>query len=1157
MAMIDIPLTMEALFACEGGWADGAEDGRSIPRSLVWSIRNRGRVDLDYMSFQCGASKDQILEQLVRYDMIYQNPEGWDGDPYSNWELASEYLSGNLYAKLEKCEKAIRVFDLEQTDFMKVTVGDRVAHKTFGEGTVCEINLSPESMSARVPSTIRVRFAHNGERLFRLPHAFMEGHLRLLRKTENPFARNIEAIKRRIPKCISIDQIHVQLGSPWLDTDLIDAFIRELFGTTYVKRYQPSELLTAHESITGAWTIPNKSRYGPNDVKTTVTYGTKRLNALHLIEKLKNNSEIIVYDYSYDGKRQTVNRGDTIAAIEKANKIEEEFEAFLRSTPEIRYRVEQAYYRKYGSIIQREFNGDIFEFPGMNPSITLFPYQRKAFARCVLSPNTLLAHDVGAGKTFVMIAAAMELRRMGISKRNLFVVPNSIVGQWADFFLLLYPAADILVVGPKDFTPKKRNATLARIRDEDHDAILIAYSCFDRLMMSRNTALEQANEKLAEVREALKQRDLHNIPALRNLEKRLKAKVDRLIMQKNDPNTVYFDDLGINTLFIDEIHNYKRITVDSRATQHAYGISRKGSAKNDAMLEKIRYVQQTNGGRGIIAATGTPITNSITDLYAIQLMLQSGELALADIHSFDDWLGAFTRREENFELDVDTSNFRNANRYNFHNIPELAAMFSSVADFYTVSQEDLPSFDGYEEVIIPMTVGMIAFNHAVSKRADAIHHCRVKKEDDNFLKLVIQSMQACLDLRLVNPNARFTQQSKVYYCARNVARIYNETKEDALAQLVFCDLSTPKKGFNLYDELKRLLVTEFRIPAEEIAFVHDAATDAARSKLFARTKRGEVRVLIGSTKKLGTGTNVQDKLVAVHHLDVPWSPADMNQREGRILRNGNTCKKIHIYRYIVQNSFDAYSYQLLQTKQRVISDILKGCIADRDSRDVDSLLSYAEIKSICIGREELKRRFEAENQLSRYRILQKKADEAVAALKEEIARLEKEIPAWHETAARLKNDADSLNPEEMKGDGKEFRTQLNELVLERCRPGDYGEEETLYACYHGFDLVRPRVVSETEPCLLLKRKGQYTVSLKPAKDSALDPVARINNTIRSLPQRHQKAEETIEILNDRVAQCRQEIKSKPNYEEEIRRCIERIEYYERILQNSKNGSSGQ
>ncbi len=1135
MAVYTIPTTFEEILEMTGG----ADTAGSVGDALVLSKRNRGKVDLDYMESITGKSKDEILRELISHNAVYQNPEFWDGSPYSNWETADEYLSGNLHSKRNKIREYIAGCISEQIDNMKVSAGDTVTHRNYGEGEVIGFDASHK--------TIGVRFKSVGFKLFQYPGAFLENYLSIDFESSHIFDRNISAIDAVIPDSLSIGDINVRLGSPWLDPKFIDKFITWLFGPSYSCYLHPEKSATVHDSISGSWKIPKKSRYGVRDVNSTEIYGTPRMTALHILETLLNNAEILIYDYDKNNKA-TLNRDETVAAKRKADELESKFEEFVHLSSQTEYEVEQMYLNAFGSVRQRRFCGSIFDFPGMNPEVTLYEHQREAFSRCVLSPNTLLAHDVGAGKTYVMIAAAMELRRMGISQKNLFVVPNNILGQWAEFFSFIYPSSKVLIIGPDEFKPSKKNASLEKVRDGDYDAVLMAYSCFDRLSLSKNTLLEEAEEEFRVIQQAIKDNP-QSVPGLNRLKTSVQKKIDRLIKEKNNPDTVYFDDLGINTLFIDEIHNYKNITVSSRSARRFGGAGKKGSAKNDAMLEKIHYVQKTNGGRGVIAATGTPVTNSITDLYALQLMLQSGELSLANINSFDEWIGAFAVREDSFELDVDTSKFRTASRYSFRNVPELASLFSSVADFFTVNEENLPSFDGYEEVVVPATAGMIAFNHAVSKRVDSIHKGTVERDKDNLLKVTIDCIKACVDLRLVNSNALFTPNCKIFYCARKIAEIYRETAAEKLTQLVFCDISTPKPGFNAYSELKRIL-TELGIPEDKIAFVHDATTDSARSKLFDDTRKGRIRILIGSTRKLGTGTNVQDKLVAIHHLDVPWTPADMNQREGRILRAGNTCEKVHIYRYITKDSFDAYSYQLLERKQKFISEILQGCVTEREGKDVDMLLTYAEIKSICIGDENLKKRFEAANELTRCRILKRKAAESRANMLAELEKLNDEIPRLDREVNLLKKDSGYASSQVFEGE-KALREKVNGLIAAAAILGEYGEEELIYPLYHGFDIIRPSTVTEDDPYLIVAREGRYKVGLKASHENNIDPASRINNTLKALPTRLSNKAETLEKYRLRREQCKAELGKNDSYDEQIRHYDELVRYYDRLLEEAE------
>ena len=1135
MAVVDVPSTFEDVFSFEVN--NDAE--RSVADALVLSVRNKGRLDLEYMSSITSKSKDKILEILVDKDAAYQNPEAWDESDYSNWELKSDYLSGNLIVKRQKIMKAITDYNARHIAEIGISSGDTVMHRTYGEGTIVSLHSSND--------VIEVHFENFGFKYFLFPDAFTDRTLLINKVFLHRFDRNLKAIEPLIPKIIDISNITVRLGTPWITTDIIDEFIEHLLGWPCSYNPVPAKYRTIHDdTISGLWKIPEKSRFGARSITANNKYGTEHMNALHIIEHLLNNAAVTVNTTDPITQRSVLNKAETIEAREKARIIEQEFSDFINSSPHIQFRISQLYCEKFGAIVAPKYNGSIFDFPGLNPDVELLDHQRSAVARCILSPNTLLAHDVGAGKTYVMCVAAMEMKRMGISEHNLIVVPNSIVGQWTDYFHYLYEDAKILTVGPKDFTSSRKQSTLRKMRDGDYDAIIIAYSCFDRLNISNSTAQDEIAAEIKRIDKYIKNNKSRSVPGLNRMRERLQKKQDRLMNERRDSNSVHFDDLNINTLFIDEVHNYKNISINSQSSRLTYGVSNKGSAKNDSMLEKIHYVQKMNGGRGVIAASGTPITNSITDLYAIQTMLQSGELVLSGIHSFDEWIGAFARREDSLELDVDTSTFRTTTRYHFNNVPELALLLSSVADFHTVSEHNLPSNDGYEEIIVPQTDAMVAFNKSISERVEAIHDGRVRREKDNLLKVTIDSMKACLDLRLVDPCASFSTTSKVYYCAENVLRMYIKYASDKLAQLVFCDMSTPKDSFNIYSELKRILVL-FGIPSEEIAFVHDATTDAAKSKLFAQTREGKIRVLIGSTKKLGTGTNVQNKLVAIHHLDVPWTPADMTQREGRILRTGNTCEKVHIFRYVVQNSFDAYSYQLLQQKQTFISEILQGCAVERDGKDIDMMLSYAEIKSICIGNENLKKRFEAANKLTRYRILRKKYEESHLSIRNELENLNKEIPEWTKRVSYLKKDAAISENQSFEGE-KELHDKLNKMILSTVIPGEYGSKRTIYYRYHGFDIVRPAEVSEEDPCLFIRRNGTYTVSLKALqKNGNIDPVSRINNTIRFLARTYSNACNTLESLVSRRNLCLKELENDNIYDEQIKKYEAIVRHFDEIL----------
>lgn len=826
------------------------------------------------------------------------------------------------------------------------------------------------------------------------------------------FADNIKAIEKVLPPTVATKDIYVTLGSPWVPADIIDDFIEYLLGDWRKYRYSindEEDFHTKHDELTGTWEIPFKNRYNHN-VKVTRTYGTDRINALHILERTLNMKSVAVTDEvicntNSSGKKRVINRSETILAIEKQNKMIKAFQKWIWDDERRKERLEMIFENNFSCVRRRIFDGSFLRFPDMSPATKLYPYQKDAVARILFTPNTLLAHDVGAGKTYVMIAAAMEMRRMGLSDKNMFVVPNNIVGQWKSIFYAMYPNANLLCVESKSFTPSKREGVLERIRDESFDGIIIAYSCFEQIPLSKEyyrNRLVDEQEKIAE----LVGKKNKATSRLKKKQEAVSKALSELSVAMNDLYSgVYFDDLGITRLFVDEAHNFKNVPIETKADK-VLGISASGSKKCQDMMDKVRMIQKKNDGAGVIFATGTPITNSITDAFIMQQYLQSGELALLDLQSFDAWIGMFAERKTEFEIDVDTSSYRLATRFSkFHNLLELTSLLSSIADFHQVdTSTDIPQIDGYTDALVSKTNEFVDYLKGISQRAEDVRKGYVSRKDDNMLKITTDGRKAALDLRLVDPSAMFTYQSKVARCVENVADIYFRTMADKSAQIIFCDTSTPKTGFNIYDEVKDMLLSK-GIPSDKIAFIHDARNETQRSTMLAEVRNGDIRILLGSTFKLGLGVNIQDKLIALHHIDVPWRPADMTQREGRILRRGNTNSKVQIFRYITEGSFDAYSWQLLETKQRFITGLLSGSLTERSGKDIeDTVLDYAEVKALAVGNPLVKERVETANELSRYLTLQRKLVESRIRMEKELLEMPGKKSEQESNIARCEAD---------------------------------------------------------------------------------------------------------------------------------------------------------
>lgn len=945
------------------------------------------------------------------------------------------------------------------------------------------------------------------------------------------FADNLKAIEAVLPPAVSAEDIYITLGSPWVPAEVIDDFIRHILNTHDNFRY------TTHDTYTGSWEIACKGVYS-NFVAATSTYGTPQISALYILERTLNMKTVCITDEvacptNKSGKKRVINKAETVAALEKQQKLIAEFQRWVWTDPQRKEKLETIFENNFGCVRTRRYDGSFLTFPTMSPDVQLYPYQKNAVARILFSPNTLLAHDVGSGKTYVMIAAGMELRRMGISNKNLYVVPNNLVGQWHDIFLKLYPDASLLCVEPKNFTPAKRENTLSAIRDNDYDGIIMAYSCFEQIGLSREYRMQEL-EKTRETIKKLLEKGGTATTKLRHKAKSVDEALNKVITEVLKPECdIFFDELGITRLFVDEAHNFKNVPLDTK-TNNVLGINSGGSKKCQDMMDKVRLVQKNNNGGGVVLATGTPITNSITDAFIMQSYLQSGELALLDLQSFDSWIGMFAEKVTEFEIDVDTSTYRLATRFSkFHNLPELTALLSSVADFHQVGYEDgVPQTDGYSDALIGKTPDFATYLNNISKRADSVRRGLVPRTADNMLKITTDGRKAALDLRLVDPKSRFTYQSKIARCAENVYNIYRKTSANKSTQLVFCDTSTPKKDFNMYQELHALLFS-MGIPNEEIAFIHDADTEKKRQALFRKVQRGQVRVLLGSTFKLGLGVNVQDKLIAVHHLDVPWRPADMTQREGRILRQGNENKKVQIFRYITEGSFDAYSWQLLETKQRFIVGLLSGSLEERSGSDIENtVLDYAEVKALAVGDPLIKERVEAANELTRLLTLQRKTVENHIAMEKEKAALPAKITRQEDLIAKCQEDA-AFMLETFTVQDKEIRRQIRKTVFDAVCANELAMEETELMQYQGFSVILPINMTMKKPYVWLQRQGRYYVEMG---DSEIGSLIRLDNILEGLPAHKEKLEKNLLDMEQRLADLQVELQKKEDYTDKIAAC---------------------
>ena len=914
------------------------------------------------------------------------------------------------------------------------------------------------------------------------------------KEIHNKKAEKVVYQERNFEHFIPYTDITVALGVPWISREIIKDFVSYLLKPP---KGMPNFQVN-YEPITGNWAITQKNMIAWQNRETDSKYGVKRYSAAAIIEASLNLREIKVY---HDGTGK-LDREATVEALEKQQLIQEEFASWIWKDEYRRCEVERAYNEMFEGFGNKTYDGSKLTFPDSNPDIELFPYQKDAVQKIISTPNTLLSFDVGAGKTYIMIAAAMEMRRMGISRKNLFVVPNNIVGQWEKMFINLYPKAKVLAIEPKNFRPQMRQKVLMQMRDGDYDGIIIAYSCFEMIGFSSEYAANYIKNQLEVIKERIDGLAKESIQSgynwnnyfQRNKLGKEKENISKMLSRAFEGCTyiedgVTFDQMEINTLFLDEAHNYKNLPIKTHLTR-IRGINTKGSAKCQDMLLKVRYVQNSNNGRGVVFATGTPLSNSISDAFVMQTYLQEKDMQQLRIANFDDWVKTFAKPQTVFELDVTTANYRMVERFcSFHNLPELSRMFSSISIFHAMADSsELPDFEQYTSVITKRSPALDEYMQEIVERTEKIRNRDVHPSKDNMLKVSTDGRKAALDLTLVQREQPYDETSKIVRCVENVLDLYNRFEK--CSQLVFCDYSTPKKGaFDVYNEIKKRLI-ENGIPKKEIAFVHTCRDEFAKIELYEKVNKGEVRVLLGSTFKLGIGANVQSKLKAIHHLDVPWRPADLVQREGRILRRGNENKEVFIYRYIAEGSFDSYSWQILETKQNFITEFLKGSTYQRSASDLDdNVLTYAEAKALALASPLLKTLAEKENEVRKYGILHGREKEEKARLKIEIVEIERQIEELDEKIVATEKNETWISKISLEDSREEIENFCKQLVLTDLSEPNKNIGEIL-----GFIAYLPNKQNEKHPYYFLEREGvPYSIE---AGENVRGNITRMGNFIK-------------------------------------------------------------
>lgn len=941
-----------------------------------------------------------------------------------------------------------------------------------------------------------------------------------------------EQIIQRIVHEIPYTDIEVALGVPWISKEIIKEFI---IGLIAVPKSRINDFNVLYEPITGNWAINNKNWITYDNVLANFKYGTQKYNAVRIIEATLNLREIKVYNGT------ELDEKATLEVLEKQKLIKEEFSKWVWLDENRRWEIEEAYNKMFRGFDKKRFDGSKLTFPGMAKDYTLYDYQKNAVKKIIETKNTLLAFDVGAGKTYIMIAAAMEMRRSGLSRKNVFVVPNNIVGQWEKMFLELYPTAKVLAIEPKTFKPQVREKALLQMKNGDYDGIIIAYSCFEMIKFSTEYAIETVKSAMSEIEDVISRitpRKTDNIYDMQHQSKSLEAEKKKIATMlktvfdgvSDASKGTTFDQLEINTLFLDEAHNYKNLPIDT-CLKRVRGINATGSKKCAEMLEKVRFIQKTNGGRGVVFSTGTPLCNSIADTFVMQTYLQPDDLEEAGLSKFDNWIKTFANPESVCEIDVSSNSYRIVERFSrFYNLPELSKMFAEVSVFHAMTgSNELPNFEEYTDVVLEKSNELNEYMLDIVERTERIRAGDVHPRKDNMLKVSTDGRKAALDLTLVGKTQPYDQTSKVVRVVDKVMEIYN--KFDGCSQLIFCDYSTPKgEDFSVYKEIKNRLVQN-GVPQKEIAFVHSCTNEQAKLKLYENVNLGKVRVLIGSTFKLGIGANVQSKLKAVHHVDIPWRPADMVQREGRILRRGNENKEIIICRYITAGSFDSYCWQILETKQSFISQFLSGSSYQRSASDLeDSVLTYGEAKALALSSPLLKELAEKENEVRTLTVLSLKEEENKEQLKTEIKDLEKEIPSMQ---SKIKNTIEN----EAYINTLNLTTIKEDLLIfsERLVNADWFKPNLELGNFLEFICYTPKIQHDKKPYFLAFRNGtHYPIELG---ESVQGNVTRITNFFKTFNKFNERFNARLVEMQTKKSQAEVEIKEPFKYEKLLKNAI--------------------
>ena len=1042
--------------------------------ALAVSIGERGKVDLPYMAELLGTPGEYGRITTELSGVIFKDPSADPADPEAGWQMADEYLSGDVRAKLRMAQFAA--------------------------------------------------------------------------ETNPEFAVNVDALIKAQPRELEASEIDVRLGATWLAPEIIQKFMTETFQIPYYLRHA---VKVRYSPYTAEWRVEGKTATGRGDIISSETYGTSRANAYKILEETLNLKDVRIYDTieDADGKpKRVLNKRETMLAQQKQQVIKDAFANWVWQDPQRRIALVKQYNELFNSTRPREYDGSHIHFVGMNPEITLREHQRNAIAHVLYGGNTLLAHEVGAGKTYEMAASAMEAKRLGLCQKSLFVVPNHLTEQWASEFLNLYPNAKLLVARRKDFETANRKKFCARIATGDYDAVIIGHSQFERIPLSFERQERIIQEQIDETLAAINELKVHagenfSIKQMEKTRKTLETKLEKLRSDERKDDVVTFEQLGVDRLFVDESHAFKNLFVTTKMRNVA-GLSTSEAQKSSDMFGKCRYLDEITGGRGVVFATGTPVSNSMTELYTVMRYLQYSTLQQKKLTHFDCWASTFGETTTAIELAPEGTGYRARTRFaKFFNLPELMSMFKEVADIKTSDQLHLPVPEAkFETVVAKPSEIQKEMVQELSKRAAEIHSGAVDASVDNMLCVTNDGRKIGLDVRLMNPMLPDDPNSKLNVCVQNVLKIWEEGKDQKLTQLLFCDLSTPKNdgNFNVYDDIRKKLVAA-GVPENEIEFIHNADTEAKKAALFSKVRSGDVRVLLGSTAKMGAGTNVQSRLVAVHHLDVGWKPSDMTQRNGRIIRQGNMNKEVKVFNYVTEGTFDSYLYQTLENKQRFISQIMTSKSPVRSCEDVDEqALSYAEIKALCAGNPLIKEKMDLDVQVAKLKVLKADHQSQKFRLQDKLlTKFPADIQETNAHIAGLKADAQlaAAHPQGkeefcgmvIKGVAYDEKKTAGERLVLACSELPNAEEKVI-GSYRGFELSLRFDTFRTEYQALLKGQRKYTV---PLGTDPLGNIIRLDNSLNNFPERITAAENELATLHQQQAAAQIEVEKPFPQEEEL------------------------